>query len=102
MEKALSKFLTEKLKEILSEIYPCLRLSCLWLEFARAYDKDFRLAVNYTKGHGAWFHAWLKSHYPVILLLRVKSTHGTRQDIIYSSLLDIHLDRLPNIESLEH
>ena len=60
------------------------------------------MAANYPKGHGAWLHAWLKRHYPGILLFHVKSTHGILQDIIYRSSLAINLNRLPNIEFLEH
>ena len=51
VDKALSKFLTEELKASLSEIYPILRVSCLWLAFARTYDKELSLAVKYPKGH---------------------------------------------------
>ena len=37
-----------------------------------------------------------------ILLFHVESSHGTRQGIIYSSSLAMHLNCLPNIELLEH
>ena len=74
----------------------------MWIAFACAYDKYLSLAVKYPKGHGVWFHTWLKSHYHGILLFHVKITHGTRQDIIYSSSLAMYLNCLPNIELIEH
>ena len=95
VEKALSKFLTEELKEILSDIDPRLRFSCLWSEFAHTYNKEFILDTNYPKGHGAWFYAWIKRHYPGILMFHFESIHGTHQDIIYSYSLAMHLNRLP-------
>ena len=56
------KHIGNKLKASLIEIDPHLQVSCLWIVFSRAYYKEFSLAENYPKGHGAWFHAWLKMH----------------------------------------
>ena len=74
----------------------------MWVAFAREYDKELRLAEKYPKGHGAWFYAWLKWNYPVILMFHVKSTYVTRQGIIYSSSLAMHLNYLTNIKFLEN
>jgi hypothetical protein len=102
VEKALSKFLTQELKESLDAIDPRLRVSTLWLAFARAYDKEFSLAANYPKGHGAHFLAFVKKYYPGVLLFHVESTHGGRQDIIYSSSLAMFINRGINVEFLDH
>ena len=101
VEKALSKFLTVELKESLDKIDSRLRVTTLWLAFARAYDKEFSLAANYPKGHGALFLAFVRKYYPGILLFHVESTHGARQDIMYSSALAIYINRWLNVEFLD-
>ena len=102
VEKALSKFLTEELKASLETIDPILRVKTLWIAFARAYDKEFSLAANYPKGHGHLFLIWLRKHYPGILLYHVESTHGTRQDILYTSSLAMFINRKVDIEFLAY
>ena len=95
-------FLTQELKESLDNINPMLRVSTLWMSFARAYDKEFSLAANYPKGHGAHFFARVKKYYPAVLLSHVESTHGGRQDIMYSSSLAMYINRGINVEFLDH
>ena len=93
VEKALSKFLTAELKESLDKIDARLWVSTLWLAFARAFEKEFSLALNYPKGHGAEFLAFVKQHFVGSKLFAVESTHGGRQDIVLSSSMAMYLNR---------
>jgi len=102
VEKAFSTFLTAELQASLDNIDPRLRVSTLWLAFCRAYDKEFSLAANYPKGHGSHFLSWVKKYYLGVLLFHVESTHGGRQDIMYSSSLAMYINRGINAEFLDH
>jgi hypothetical protein len=74
----------------------------MFTSFARAYDKEFSLAVNYPKGHGELFAEWMKENYPGELLFHVESTHGSRQDIMFTAALAIAMNRAFNVEFLDY
>ena len=73
VEIELSKYLTVMLRDSLGKIDSSLRVSTMFTPFARAYDKEFSLAVNYPKGHGELFAEWMKENYPGELLFHVES-----------------------------
>jgi hypothetical protein len=97
-----SKFLTVVLRDSLDKIDSSLRVSTMFTSFARAYDKEFSLAVNYPKGHGELFAEWMKENYPGKLLFHVESTHGSRQDIMFTAALAIAMNRAFNVEFLDY
>ena len=102
MEINQSKFLTVVLRDSLDKIDSSLRVSTMFTSFARAYDKEFSLAVNYPKGHGELFAEWMKENYPGKLLFHVESTHGSRQDIMFTAALAIAMNRAFNVEFLDY
>ncbi len=102
VEIELSKYLTVMLRDSLNTIDSCLRVSTMFTPFAQAYDKEFSLSVNYPKGHGELFAEWMKENYPGELLFHVESTHGSRQDIMFTAALAIAMNRLFNIEFLDY
>jgi hypothetical protein len=101
-EIKLSKYLTVILRDSLGKIKidSSLRVSTMFTPFARACNKEFSLAVNYPKGHGELFAEWMKENYPGELLFHVESTHGSRQDIIFTAALAIAMNRACNVEFL--
>jgi hypothetical protein len=64
VEIELSKYLTVMLRDSLGKIDSSFRVSTMFTPFARAYDKEFSLAVNYPKGHDKLFAEWMKENYP--------------------------------------
>ena len=74
----------------------------MFTPFARAYYKEFSLAVNYPKGHGELFAKWMKENYPGELLFHVESTHGSCQDIMFTAALAIAMNRSFNIDFLDY
>ena len=102
VEIELSKYLTVMLKDTLDRIDSSLRVSTMFTPFARAYDKEFSLAANYPKGHGELFAEWMKENYPGELLFHVESTHGSRQDIMFTAALAIAMNRSFNIDFLDY
>lgn len=99
-EKPMSKYLHCVLKESLEEIDPSLRVSMAHLAFARAYDKEFSLCANYPKGHGEEFKGFVMEKFPGVTLFHVANTHGTRQDIIFTSALAMMMNRHVNLAFL--
>jgi hypothetical protein len=101
-EIKLSKYLTVILRDSLGKIKidSSLRVSTMFTPFARACNKEFSPAVNYPKGHGELFAEWMKENYPGELLFHVESTHGSRQDIIFTAALAIAMNRACNVEFL--
>jgi hypothetical protein len=77
----LSTYLTEILSNSLAKIDSSLLVSTMFTAFARAYNREFGLAVNYPKGHGELLAEWMKENHPEELLFHVESTHGCCQDI---------------------
>ena len=102
VEIEISKYLTVMLRDSLGKIDSSLRVSTMFTSFARAYDKEFSLAANYPKGHGELFIEWLKENYPGQLLFHVESTHGSRQDIMFTAALAIAMNRSFNVEFLDY
>ena len=102
VEIELSKYLRVMLRDSLDRIDSSLRVSTMFTPFARAYDKEFSLAANYPKGHGELFAEWMKENYPGELLFHVESTHGSRQDIMFTAALAIAMDRSFNIDFLDY
>jgi hypothetical protein len=43
------------LRDSLGKIVGSLCVSTMFMTIARAYDKEFNLAMNYPKGHGEFF-----------------------------------------------
>jgi hypothetical protein len=102
VEIELSKYLRVMLRDSLDRIDSSLRVSTMFTPFARAYDKEFSLAANYPKGHGELFAEWMKENYPGELLFHVESTHGSRQDIMFTAALAIAMNRSFNIDFLDY
>ena len=90
------------LRDSLGKIVGSLRVSTMFMTIARAYDKEFNLAMNYPKGHGDFFAEWMKENYPGELLFHVESTHGSCQDIMFTTALAIAMNRSFNIEFLDY
>ncbi len=98
----LSKYSTEILRDSLNKIDSSFWVSTMFTAFARAYNKEFSLAANYSKGHGELFAEWMKEYYPGDLLFHVESTHGSCQDIMFMAALLIAMNRWYNIEFLDY
>jgi hypothetical protein len=92
VEIELSKYRTVMLRDSLGKIDSSLRISTMFTPFARAYDKEVSLAANYPKGHGELFAAWMKENYPGELIFHVESTHGSRQDNMFTAALVIAMN----------
>ena len=101
-ERSLGRHLTSILKSSLDEIDPSLRVPTPHVQFARAYDKEFSRSANYVKGHGEFNMSWLMKNYPSLLLFHVESTHGARQDIVFTSSLAMFMNREVNMEFLDY
>jgi hypothetical protein len=84
-ERAMVSHLKALLCDSLNEIDPTLRVATPHGAIARAFDKLLKLLCNYLKGDGDLFATFGRNHHPGILLYPVKSTHGSRQDIVFSS-----------------
>ena len=102
VEIELSKYLMVMLRDSLDNIDISLRILTMFTPLAQAYDKEFSLATNYPKGHGELFAKWMKENYPGELLFHVESTHGSRQDIMFTAALAIAMNRSFNIEFLDY
>jgi len=48
------------------------------------------------------FAEWKKENYPGELLFWVKSTHGSRQDIMFTAVLEIAMNRAFNVKFLDY
>jgi len=57
--------------------------------------------VNYPKD-GELFAEWMKENCPGELLFQVESTHGSRQDIMFTAALAIAINRAFNVEFLDY
>ena len=75
MERALTCHLNVFLK--VDNIDKNLRVSAFMTALIRAFDKEFRLAATYPKGHGEEFKEWIKSTHPGELLLHVERSGGS-------------------------
>jgi hypothetical protein len=84
-ERTMASLLTALLCDSLNEIEPTLRVAMPHGAIARAFDKLIKLSCNYVKGDGDFFATFVRKHHPGILLYPVESTHGSRQDIVFSS-----------------
>jgi hypothetical protein len=90
------------LRDSLGKFDSSLRVSTMFAPFAWAYDKEFSFAANYPKGHGELFAEWMKENYPGELLIHVESTHGSRQDIMFTAALEIAMNRVFNVKFLDY
>ncbi len=73
VECAMASHLTALLHDSLNEIDPTLRVATPHGAIARAFDNLLKLK-------------FVRKHHPGILLYPVKSTHGSRQDIVLAQV----------------
>ena len=74
-------FLSDYLIDDLNKIPMFLRVSTKIGGLLIALEKEFALTVNYAKGHGNLFNAWMLKYHPGALLFPIlRVTTGTRQD----------------------
>ena len=92
-ERAMASHLTALLRDSLDEIDPSLRVATPHVAIARAFDKLLKLSCNYVKGDGDLFATFVRKHHPGVLLYPVESTHGSRQDIVFSSSVAMVMNR---------
>ena len=62
MEKSLSKYLNQMLRDNLDEIDSTLRVTTSISALIRAIDKEFSLSANYPKGPCELFLEWIREH----------------------------------------
>jgi hypothetical protein len=93
VERTMMSHLTALLRDSLDEIDPTLRVATPHGAIARAIDNLLKLSCNYVKDDGDLFAMFVKKHHPAILLYPVKSTHGSRQDLVFSSSVAMVMNR---------
>ena len=101
VEKALTSYLNDYLKDTLEHIDISLRVSSSMSALIRAFDKEFSLCANYPKGHGMLFCEWIKETHPGELLLHVERAGGSRQDLYLEGAPAIYWNRQYCIEFLD-
>jgi hypothetical protein len=101
-EHAMASHMTALLLDSLNEIDPTLRVATPHFAIARAFDKLLKLSCNYVKGVCDLFATFVKKHHPGILLYPVKNTHGSKQDIVFSSSVAMVMNRDVVIRFLDY
>ena len=98
----MSTFLTTYLEDSLEEIRSFLRVNPDLAQVIRAYHKEFSLTVNYPKGHGECFRAWMVKKYPKEYLMHAERASVRRQDLICMGSMTTFKNCVPNIEFLDY
>lgn len=91
--KRLSTYLNEILPSDLSEIDFCYHVSTVLHAVLRAVDKEFSLPANYPKRHGSMLLQRLKLRHPGTLLVPVKRTAGSHQDLACEGAAAVYWNR---------
>ena len=92
--KALSKYLSDFLKDHLDEISSHLRVTCSMEAVIRTAHKGFSLCNNYPKGFGEKFKPYVEEFHPGALLFHVERVSGSRQDIAVEGACAIYWNRI--------
>jgi hypothetical protein len=93
MEKSISVFLRAVVSDSLEQIPAELRVTCIFLAIARAWDKCFSLCANYPKGQGEHFAAWLRVNKPGTALCHVVGAQGSRHNLCLEAAPTIYMNR---------
>ncbi len=101
MNRILSKYLAELMKEDLGNIDPFLRVSTNFDTILRAVDKLFSLCCNYAKGSGELFLEWMREYHPDSFLLKLQRGVGSRQDFTVEGAGAIYMNRRYYVEFLD-
>lgn len=97
----LGSYLNRLLNDSLSKIDPTLRVTASHLPFARAYEKLFGRPSNYPKGDWELFEGFIRENFPGVALYPIATTHGGRQDIIFSTALAMAMNHQYNTPYLD-
>jgi hypothetical protein len=101
VENNLTKDLNLHLSASLDEIYPKLKVTASMSALTCAVDKEFSLSANYPKSHGKLFLEWIREYNPGVLLLRVESIAGSRQDLCTEGSMAIYMNYKYYVEFLD-
>ena len=93
MNKDLSKFLTEVLREDLDSIDSRWRVTTNFALILIAIDKEFSLCCNYKKGDGETFFAWMHTYHPGAFLFPVERGLGSQQDFTVDGAGAVYMNR---------
>ena len=93
MEKSVSVFLQVVGSDGLEQIPAELRVTCIFLEIAHAWDKFFSLCANYPKGQGEHVAAWLRVNKPGTALYHVVGAQGSRHGLCLEAAPAIYMNR---------
>ena len=101
MNKALSKYLADLMREDLDLIDSMLRVTTKFDMVLRAVDKEFSLNCNYCKGHGDEFNTWMKMYHPGSFLFPVVRGGGSRQDFTTDGAGAVFMNRTYYVQFLD-
>ena len=99
--KAVNRYMTEFLNEILDDISSFLGVSPDLDHVIRAFHKEFSLTDNYPKGRGEQFRTWMIKRYPKEFLMHAERATGSRQYIITMGAGPIYWNHTFNVKFLD-
>lgn len=79
MNRLLSKYLADLMKEDLGNIDPFLRVSTNFDRILEVADNFFLLCCNYAKESGELFLTWMCEYHSDLFQLKLEKTVGSRQ-----------------------